>query len=399
MEIKEKKELIEEEQTIVDKLIIKIEKDIKNADARLQRVIGNYRNAKEQGPEAYGVIVDSRSTKKNILTGIDRARQSKDELYTCRILVECEDEDGFREDKEMKIGLSSYVGGKNKEKLLYDWRENVCRHFILDNCSTEYDEIKYDVKHDEKYKTHYTLKMKRDVKTRFSRVKDVMELFPIASEEEKQILYDAFLAELANRRENTEFQNIIFTIQKKQGDIIQMPVDENLIVQGCAGSGKSMIMLHRLPILLYDHPDKLNNKNVYIITPSETYIQMVENMRQEMEITEIKMGTINQYYDYILSKYGIDMDDYGRISYATKVTNEQEKYVYSDELINDILSQMQRLVDTKDSFFDKGRETLNISNRGTKNQMIDVQIANYILMGTEIINKNNDILKEYFIAI
>ena len=111
------------------------------------------------------------------------------------------------------------------------------------------------------------------------------------------------------------------------------------------------------------------------------------------------MGTINQYYDYILSKYGIDMDDYGRISYATKVTNEQEKYVYSEELINDILSQMQRLVDAKDSFFYKGCEILNIVNRVKKNQMIDVQIANYILMGTEIINKNNDILKENFIAI
>ena len=395
----EKKDLIAEEQKIVDKLIIKIEKDIKNADNRLCKIIGNYRKAKEQGPEAYGVIVDSHNSKNNILTGMERARQSKDELYTCRLIVECQDADGFNEELEIKIGLSSYIGGKNQEKLLYNWKENICRHFLLDNCSTEYDEIKYDNRYGEKYITHYTLKMKRNVNTRFAHVKDVIELFPMASEEDKQILYDAFLEELANRRENTEFHNIIFSIQKKQGDIIQLPVDENLIVQGCAGSGKSMIMLHRLPILLYDHPDKLNNKNVYIITPSDTYIQMVENMRQEMEITEIKMGTLNQYYDYILSKYRVDLDDYGHISYATKVTSEQEKYVYNDEMINDILSQMQILVEAYDSDFDKGCETLNISKRVINNQKIDVQIANYILMGTDIINRNNDILKENFIAI
>ena len=40
-----------------------------------------------------------------------------------------------------------------------------------------------------------------------------------------------------------------------------------MIVQGCAGSGKSMIMLHRLPIILYDNPKSLNRSNLYIITP------------------------------------------------------------------------------------------------------------------------------------
>ena len=49
-----------------------------------------------------------------------------------------------------------------------------------------------------------------------------------------------------------------------------------MIVQGCAGSGKSMIMLHRLPIILYDNPNSLKRTNLFIITPSDMYIQMAE---------------------------------------------------------------------------------------------------------------------------
>ena len=59
MEELQKKRLIEEEQQIVDSLIVSLETDIKNADDRLFNILNNYRNAKEQGPDAYGVVVAS----------------------------------------------------------------------------------------------------------------------------------------------------------------------------------------------------------------------------------------------------------------------------------------------------------------------------------------------------
>lgn len=48
-----------------------------------------------------------------------------------------------------------------------------------------------------------------------------------------------------------------------------------------------MIMLHRLPILIYDNPD-LGRSSIYVITPSRTYIQMAEKMMEELEISDSK---------------------------------------------------------------------------------------------------------------
>ena len=260
MESLDKSKLIQEEQEIVDRLIRTLESEITNQDKRLQNIIWNYQKAKEQGPDAYGIIVKGIGEKAEALNGIERAKRSKDELYTCRVILECTDDNGKKSEIELKIGLTTYMG-KNKDILVCDWKRKVCRHFILDNCAEEYDGVQDD--HGVNCITHYKLKLKRNVDTRFSHVRDVEHLFPLSVEEAAQLIYDSFLAELASRRDSVDFQNIIFSIQKKQGEIIALPYDEDIIIQGCAGSGKSMIMLHRLPILLYDHPEKLDSSNVY----------------------------------------------------------------------------------------------------------------------------------------
>ena len=49
------------------------------------------------------------------------------------------------------------------------------------------------------------------------------------------------------------------------------------------------------------------------------------------------MGTIEQYYDYCIQKYpGHKAGEYGKIIYHTKLTQEQESYVYSKACVDDI---------------------------------------------------------------
>ena len=127
-----------------------------------------------------------------------------------------------------------------------------------------------------------------------------------------------------------------------------------MIVQGCAGSGKSMIMLHRLPILLYDNPNSLKRNSLYVITPSPIYIQLAENMRHQLEISDINMGTIEQYYDYCITKYpGHKAGEYGKINYGSRVSAEQEQYVYSKKCILDICKY----------FDDISKEEISLENR------------------------------------
>lgn len=213
-----------------------------------------------------------------------------------------------------------------------------------------------------------------------------------------KIISDEFLQELLERRSTPEFKNIVFSIQKKQGEIIQAPYKRHMIVQGCAGSGKSMIMLHRLPILLYDNPTSLGRTNLYIITPSQMYIQLAENMRHQLEISDINMGTLEQYYDLCISKYpGHRAGEYGRISYTSKITQENEKYVYSSACIKDIESFFESLIAETDIPLDKAYETLNFQENKRKPANTYAQtIGNRSLYVQDVINANNAVLNRYF---
>ena len=189
----------------------------------------------------------------------------------------------------------------------------------------------------------------------FDKIESVTHLFPV-DEEGEQVIADEFLQELLKRRSGQEFKNIVFSIQKKQGEIIQTPFKQNLIVQGCAGSGKSMIMLHRLPIVIYDNPRSLNRNNLYIITPSITYIQMANNMMIDLEIADLKMGTLEQYYDFVLERYGCKSKVYGKIKPYIHLNEKNLKYIYSAKCLKDIQKKLKEIIEKEKVNYEIGYE-------------------------------------------
>lgn len=424
-------ELKKEEQQVLDILITKMDKVIKNLDQRMQSYVEEARNTDISiNPDSYLAKVlaqqglkDTHENRKNFL-------HARDELYHTRLLLHYKDVDGEGLD-EIKVGLHSC--SNNAENFVTSWKMPLCRHYILNNSSVEYESVVKD-KHGIEHHTDYTLIVKNQVKLRFTRVVSALNLVPGVFDDvlmnqikgtgyfsdsflEKmiqefnpdeynpnaaaKIISDEFLQELLERRSTPEFKNIVFSIQKKQGEIIQAPYNRNMIVQGCAGSGKSMIMLHRLPIILYDNPKSLNRSNLYIITPSQMYIDMAENMRHQLEISDIKMGTIEQYFDYCIQKYaGHKAGEYGKISYHTKLTSEKEKYIYSKKCIEDINSFLDKNCKMDMSFLEPASQTLSVPlNLPDSEENYLLQIRSRALNCQKIINANNVILSQYYAEI
>lgn len=417
--------LIKEEQEILDKLISrlikvkdKFENQIKDYDDEIDNAdISINTDSYLSQIMAQRGLKDTKANRKKILNALD-------ELYNTRLLVQYKNEKGTGI-KEIKVGVHSYIYKSNEYVL--SWKMPICRHFVLDNASTQFKSIVKD-KYGE-YRTNYKLLAKNKVNIRFDKVKKALNVYPEIvnekiisiiresgflsnafldaliqerelddnNEEIEKIIYDEFLQNLLERRTNSEFKNIIFSIQKKQGEIIQIPFEKNIIVQGCAGSGKSMIMLHRLPIILYDNPNSLNKTNLYIITPSPMYIQLAEKMRYQLEISDIKMGTIEQYYDYCIAKYPeAKGNEYGKINYKLKINSNDEKYVYSQKCIEDIIDFYES-IKISNILLDEAYSVLLIKeNTNRQNETYYQKINNKLLELQNIININNKVLEKYF---
>lgn len=114
---------------------------------------------------------------------------------------------------------------------------------------------------------------------------------------------DPFLLEILRRNRNKDsLTDIIATIQQQQDEIIRRPANESMIVQGCAGSGKTQILFHRLGYF------KQGNKTVdwdkvHVISPSIPLRKQTSVLAKSLDIGNIPQLSLEEYYLDVLTSY------------------------------------------------------------------------------------------------
>lgn len=189
-------------------------------------------------------------------------------------------EDNHTENLVMYIGEKSI--NKGIENLVYDWRSPVGNLYYMSN------------QEDYKYKdTIYNLNLKRQIDINNSKINNIYDTF--VRGRNLNVTDDFLMKVLNNKKNRNEFVDIIKTIQSNQNSIIRDELNTNSIVQGVAGSGKTVVLLHRLSYLLYNYPEMDRNKLLFI-TPSTIFKSKLSNINRSLSLTTIKMITMEDYY-------------------------------------------------------------------------------------------------------
>ena len=137
--IKPQEELISEEQKILDDLIKDMDKALMKLNKKM--TYDELQAKKAKGlclPDAYGMLISAEQDKIAARQQIQSLQRGKEELYETRLVVEMTDEEGV-EKEDIKIGLHTYLNGSRI--FIMSWKMPLCRHYILDNFSQEYDGI------------------------------------------------------------------------------------------------------------------------------------------------------------------------------------------------------------------------------------------------------------------
>lgn len=146
---------------------------------------------------------------------------------------------------------------------------------------------------------------------------------------------------LEAKRGEKNITNIIRSIQLNQNEIIEADFAENIIVQGCAGSGKTMILLHRLANMKYNKSN-YDWSRVKIITPNKDFTLFIDELSRNLKIDEIEKLTLQEYYLQLLKKYAVQNPERitrnGETSIVNtfNLVNEQKKLRDENELDRDI---------------------------------------------------------------
>ena len=240
----------------------------------------------------------------------------------------------FKDDKgkiyNIYISLT-YLKDDNLNNILYDWRSPICSLF-------------YD------YETgpcEYTapggiytgeLKRKRQYKIENNKLVGVFD--------NSLNIDDEVLQEVLATESSEKMKNVVNTIQQEQNKVIRNLEDNNLIVQGIAGSGKTTVALHRIAFLLYQL-ERLSSNNILIFSPNNVFTEYISDVLPSLGEANTLQTTFADYLSAFITEYK-DVENF--TDFVSRYYTYQEtypelvKYKQSDEIIKDLDSYLENYI-------------------------------------------------------
>ena len=148
--------------------------------------------------------------------------------------------------------------------------------------------------------------------------------------------------ELLRKRDEQKVTDIIKTIQTNQYNIMTQKINQSIILQGCAGSGKTMILLHRLAYLLYNY-EEIKPHQIVIIVPNLSFGDYIKELSENLGLNKVPRIDLFNYYIQLLKKYDfpVNKESYSNI---IELDGDGYKYVYSYTVMQDIREMIHNYV-------------------------------------------------------
>lgn len=141
---------------------------------------------------------------------------------------------------------------------------------------------------------------------------------------------------------DNRLKNIVSSIQDEQNKIIRESMNENIICQGVAGSGKTTVALHRIAYLAYNFRNSINSDQYMVIGPNKFFINYISSVLPELDVTSVPQLTFLEFAQDFLEE-NIKMNDIG---FDRNINNEVNPYAFKMSMFyKELIDSYLRYID------------------------------------------------------
>lgn len=268
--------LREEKEKLKD-VIKKITEEENNIENELSHSDMNY----DMENLAKGIVLQNKVKK------LYDIKKIKDKPYFARMDFKETD----RETEKLYIGKISVLDNKTSYPIIVDWRAPIANLYYEGKLGiSSYTCLNEKITGEVLLKRQYIIENQKLEKYVDINVSGSDELLQNALEE----------------KADDRLKNIVATIQDEQNKIIRANINEPLIVQGVAGSGKTTIALHRIAYLIYNYEKEFKPEEFMIIAPTRFFLNYISNILPDLGVDNVKQCTFEDFaYDVIGKKLKI----------------------------------------------------------------------------------------------
>lgn len=279
-----KPQAIAAEQTYVDMLFDRLDKEVADANQRLNEVQADVDPA---NPDSDALV--RRETEYHLLQDkLDRLNLAQLGLVFGRVDVNAPGDNPTAEGLDRRyigrMGLDARE--ENYRTLLLDWRAPMARPFYLATTAQPED-----------------VAVRRHIRTKGRTVTDITDevlsrelAASYVEEDDVSITSESALHQAMDRARTSHMNSIVETIQREQDEIIRDERRGVMVVDGGPGTGKTAVALHRIAYLLYNHRERLSSTGVLILGPNSTFLDYISRVLPELGETGVVLSTISQLF-------------------------------------------------------------------------------------------------------
>lgn len=266
----------------------------------------------------------------------------------------------FKDDDEeiFNIYMSlTYLKDYSENNILYDWRSPICSLFY----DYETGPCSYTAPGGE---FSGELKRKRQYKIEDGKLLGVFD--------NSLNINDEVLQEVLATESSEKMKNVVNTIQQEQNKVIRNLEDDNLIVQGIAGSGKTTVALHRIAFLLYQIKN-LTSNNILIFSPNNIFTEYISDVLPSLGEANTLQTTFADYLTCFLTEYKEveNFTDFVSRYYSySEVFPELVEYKQSDKIISDLDEFLGNYIDNCKFISDIKEGEKNFISKNDLNEML-----------------------------
>ena len=234
--------------------------------------------------EQLAVDVDRYTARKAFAEKLaERARSVLDTPFFARVDFQEDGEDGA---ERVVIGLYS-LSDTDGSLLVHDWRAPVASLYY----DSQPGRASYDC-------LDGTVSGRLTLKRQYRMEKGVLRFYV----DTDVTIDDGLLLDVLGKESSRQMHQIVSTIQEEQSKAVRAEQVDAAAVIGAAGSGKTSVALHRAAYLLYRCRDKLDAKNLRILSPTTAFGEYIANVLPELGEEAIQSVTLYGIVQEILGK-------------------------------------------------------------------------------------------------
>lgn len=214
------------------------------------------------------------------------------------------------EEEQIYVGIGSLFD--ERDNLIVDWRAPISALYYEGNVG---DTVKLRFgEHSEAFQVD----LKRQFRVKNGHITGMIDT--------DNVMGDPYLLEVLESSSSNQMGPVIATLQKEQNRIVRESTSKNVLIQGVAGSGKTVVMMQKIAYMLYAYRNFLKAEDILLFSPNRIFQAYISQVLPSLGEWDVEGNTFSQFMTRRLPSFDLLSADVGGAAPFNAVKGSLEAY-------------------------------------------------------------------------